>query len=652
MEENSFIEKIKRWIGLHGNPLYVENKMREADARSAALLGFIVVAVEVWMLIRYIKKYVLTGICLTVGDFFHYTQGYWKLLAASVFLMAFSLMYLNGRFKGKLAVLNRVNRFVNALYLIYGLRFGFQTSLHDLSKGRMIICFLTMFMWMTVICIVRPYINITMIVGIGLYFVYYINTNAVGPDGNPYRMEEGDLINFITFILIESILELGVYFQRYRDANASYRLQQAAVTDHLTGIPNMNGFTEEARSYARERYMETDHPVYLVFDVANFQTYNDRFGYEGGNSLLKDLGRVMAEHFAGEPYARLSDDYFVALTADPQYMKKIEAVQKDMDRLYESESYVYIKAAAFETKAPDVEPRQAIDHARFAVGLLKHRNDEHFISYSEEMREAYELRQYVLNNIDEAVEKGYIKVYYQPVIWAEDESLCGFEALARWDDPTMGFLSPGKFVPILEESRQIHKLDRCIYESVCKNMRRCMDEGLPVLPTSLNFSRLDFELMDAVQELEDLVEKYGIPRHYLHVEITESALSEDVAGLQEAMARLHEKGYVIWLDDFGSGYSSMNVLKDYNFDLLKIDMEFLNNFDGNEKADTIIKSILNLAKELDMMTLRGEGILTGERLRKAPGLPVRTPHALRRGTEKDRRRRVCGGAAIIMNTVK
>ena len=138
-----------------------------------------------------------------------------------------------------------------------------------------------------------------------------------------------------------------------------------------------------------------------------------------------------------------------------------------------------------------------------------------------------------------------------------------------------------------------------------------MDEGLPVLPTSLNFSRLDFELMDAVGEIEALVAKYDIPRDYLHVEITESALSKDVKGLQEAMASLHGKGYALWLDDFGSGYSSMNVLKDFRFDLVKIDMEFLKNFSGNEKAHEVIRGVIKLAEKLDMMTLT-EGVETQE----------------------------------------
>ncbi len=216
-----------------------------------------------------------------------------------------------------------------------------------------------------------------------------------------------------------------------------------------------------------------------------------------------------------------------------------------------------------------------------------------------------------MNYLDIAVREGYIKAYYQPVMSAADGSLCGCEALARWIDPETGFLSPGQFIPVLEESRQIHKLDRCVYENVFRRMRESLDAGLPVLPTSLNFSRLDFELMDAVSELEKLISKYNIPKEYIHVEITESALTENEEGLHRAVNALHEKGYAIWLDDFGSGYSSMNVLKDFRFDVLKIDMVFLKGFHGNKNARLIIQSIINLSRALDMETLT-EGVETEE----------------------------------------
>ena len=162
---------------------------------------------------------------------------------------------------------------------------------------------------------------------------------------------------------------------------------------------------------------------------------------------------------------------------------------------------------------------------------------------------------------------------------------------------------------MLEEYRLIHKLDRSIFESVCRDLREALDAGKPVVPVSLNFSRLDFELMDAVGELEDIVTKYDVPKDLIHVEVTESALTDNMLKLHEAMRRIKELGYALWLDDFGSGYSSLNVLKDYQFDVVKLDMSFLSNLEDSEKARTLIDCIVNMASRINMLTLT-EGVET------------------------------------------
>ena len=164
---------------------------------------------------------------------------------------------------------------------------------------------------------------------------------------------------------------------------------------------------------------------------------------------------------------------------------------------------------------------------------------------------------------------------------------------------------------MLEEYNQIHKLDLNIMRSVCKDLREQMDAGRPPLPVSINFSRLDFENADVFEALEQAVSDYNIPKECLHVEITESALTENDSLLKTVVEKLQAAGYQIWLDDFGSGYSSLNVLKDYFFNVMKIDMVFLRNFDGNERAKELIRSIVNLANVMKMSALT-EGVETKE----------------------------------------
>jgi EAL domain-containing protein (putative c-di-GMP-specific phosphodiesterase class I) len=225
------------------------------------------------------------------------------------------------------------------------------------------------------------------------------------------------------------------------------------------------------------------------------------------------------------------------------------------------------------------------------------------------MSEAYHKRLYVINNIDNAVNNGWIVPFYQPVVWSDTGEVCGCEALARWMDPVYGQLFPNEFIPVLEEYRLIHKLDKAIFESAFKDIRESLDAGKPVVPVSLNFSRLDFELMDAVKELDDLAAKYQIPKELIHVEVTESALTDNFTKLNEAINRIKDLGYSLWLDDFGSGYSSLNVLKDYQFDVIKIDMRFLSNLENSEKARTLIDCIIKMAARINMLTLT-EGVET------------------------------------------
>ena len=605
MTIKNLLKRIGDELGFHKNPEYVEEYLKEADVQSTRNLTSIVIAIELWMLIRQIVRHGsrFTGF----ASFFQSTGGYWILLSAAVFLCVCSTLYLYGRLKQ----LKRFIRFFIFLYFLLGLYFGITTSLFDISRGRMITCFLTMIMIGSIIVIWRPYISllITLIPAAG--FVYIVNHYSVGRDGKPWHMNEAEIVNYITFIITLMILEISAYAQRRKEAWKSYMLEKAAVTDELTGISNMRKFEEDADAYCKKSLAEGKQPVYIISDITNFKTYNDRFGFEAGDALLKFMAWVISVEFEGEPFARHSNDRFVILTAKEDYMKTGIRGHEWFQLEKSGEVYLDLKAGAYPVTDPSVSPRHAVDRASYAMSLIKNPEKEHIKIYDDNIHRQYKLRQYVLNNIDKAVQNGYIKVYYQPVIWAEDGTLCGFEALARWIDPEMGFLSPAQFVPLLEEIHQIHKLDRCVYESVCSLMRDCLDKGLPVLPTSMNFSRLDFELMDAVGELEALVAKYRIPKKLLHVEITESALSRDVTGLQQAMARLHDLGYVLWLDDFGSGYSSMNVLKDFNFDLLKIDMEFLKNFSGNDKARKIIRSIVDLSKSLEMETLT-EGVETQE----------------------------------------
>ena len=226
-------------------------------------------------------------------------------------------------------------------------------------------------------------------------------------------------------------------------------------------------------------------------------------------------------------------------------------------------------------------------------------------------QESRRIADYVIQNIDKAIENGWVRVYYQPVIRTLTGQLCGAESLARWIDPELGFLSPDKFIGALESSRQIHKLDCWIVRKVCSDISERIHNGLDAVPISVNFSRLDLEATDMLKVLEDAVAEFDIPRDYIHVEITESMIVSDAELMTRMIESFRETGYEVWMDDFGSGYSSLTLLKDYHFDTLKLDMEFLRSF--NDRSKAIITSTITMAKGINIKTL-AEGVETAEQV--------------------------------------
>ncbi|MCR5557470.1 MAG: EAL domain-containing protein [Butyrivibrio sp.] len=222
-----------------------------------------------------------------------------------------------------------------------------------------------------------------------------------------------------------------------------------------------------------------------------------------------------------------------------------------------------------------------------------------------------QITEYVVKNIDAAIKEGWIEVYYQPVIRTLTGQLCGAESLARWKDPVHRLLSPDKFIGALEDSKQIHKLDCFVVEKVCSDISKRLNDNLEAVPVSVNFSRLDFETADMLKVVEDAIEKYSIPRDYLHIEITESMIVSDALLMERIIESFRNAGFEIWMDDFGSGYSSLNLLKDYQFDTVKMDMEFLSSF--TEKSQSIMTSAISMAKDIGVKTL-AEGVETAEQV--------------------------------------
>lgn len=564
---------------------------------------------EMWMISRYSKE------TKTISDL----QNYLILLLAGISLIIFSIILLrNGKDK-KWQSLS-----VMYIFSFVCINFGIIISANSYKTGGQILTFLTMELFVICLLVWRPYMGFIVLTLSYLLFYYKIafmlDLNTVGKfegvvDFSQYPVGLGDgiKINGFTMWLSTLLFCISNYNKTKSQALKDEDLEQVnsylskiSIEDELTGIHNMVYFRNEADKLMNYVTTDKDNSVFLFFDIVGFKYYNEKYSFRSGNELLKSVAKMIEERFKTSLVSRFSDDHFVVLTK----YDGCEVIINDLcEKIHglERELHLSLKCGAYRPSKEEHDPSLCCDRARFACNSIKKDYDTNYRLYDKALEEKFRLKQYIVNNIDTAIEKEYIKVYFQPVVSVEDKTIVGLEALARWADPEYGLLPPSAFIEVLEEYRQIHKLDCCIIKQVCREYRRAKDNHLPFAPVSLNFSRLDFELCDIVSELKKYSDEYKTPQDYLDIEITESALTDTQDLLKIAMRRLKDIGHKVWLDDFGSGYSSLNVLKDYQFDVLKIDMKFLSDFDNNDKSKPILNNIVELTKKLGMVSLT-EGV--------------------------------------------
>ena len=378
--------------------------------------------------------------------------------------------------------------------------------------------------------------------------------------------------------------------------------------DSLTGILTRGGFISRAKNISPAGM------AVIWFNLDNFKMFNKRFGFDRGDEILREIALILGSIFpSGDSnnnlLARFSDDNFIVLTDWTAAEMNIEPVQEYLYSLHENVTLRLRAGIYFPSNGEDI--RLSCDRAKLACDSIRKNHSVSSCMFHDGMSRELALQQYILDTLDNAMKCGYITVLYQPIVRLSTGKICGAEALARWNDPETGIISPAKFIPTLEKYREIHKLDIYAMKRVCSDYGTRKESGLPIVPVSVNLSRLDFELCGIIQEIETAMTLADLPRNMMNIEITESINDEDMTVLNVGIERFRSLGYEVWMDDFGSGYSSLNVLKDYSFDTIKFDMKFLHGFDINksDKAKYIISSNLEMARLMGMQAL-AEGVET------------------------------------------
>lgn len=485
-----------------------------------------------------------------------------------------------------------------------------QMSFSTLSTGMKVVCIAPTdeinAPWITLI---RDIAVITVISILVFVFVIMVLLRAITSPltqltDASQRLADGEYDVDLTYKGRNEIGALTTAFNRMRDQLKLYieDLNHQILYDRMTGLPNMRHFFKLARA-EKTRILEAGHePVMVYADLIGIRYYNRQYGFEMGDKMIISFAEVLSRHFGAQRVCRFSGDHFTAFAEDENVGETIQKVLDDCKTAFDGKE-LSIRVGIYPYRLEDVDENVACDRAKFAADTRKGELSSTVTYYDEEMLKQSEINVHIIRNIDRAIEEGWIRVYYQPIIRASNGTVCDEEALARWIDPEFGFLSPGFFIPALEEYKLIYKLDLYVLEQVLKKMKKQKDKGYYVVPQSINLSRMDFESCDIVEEIRKRVDAEGVDHSLITVEITESVIGERFDFMKEQIARFRSLGFPVWMDDFGSGYSSLDVLHQLHFDLIKFDMRFMERFDEGEEGKIIVTELVNMAMNLGMDTL-------------------------------------------------
>ena len=397
-----------------------------------------------------------------------------------------------------------------------------------------------------------------------------------------------------------------------RDYEQLQREQYLARHDSFTGLYNKHYFYKKVQEeILRQRDKEF---LIICSNVRQFKLVNDVFGTEAGDEILLSIAEEMrTKARPGMIYGRLESDKFAVCMEKKCYEEeKITLIPGDIIKSTKSHIYpFYNYMGIYEVREREIPVSVMCDRAFMAIGTIRDDYHQRVAYYDDVLRESVLQNQKMVAQIPKAIEEGQFEVYLQPQLDYATGNVFGGEALIRWNHPQKGMIPPGKFIHVLEESGLITRVDQFIWEQACRYLHHWKEMGIEDMSISVNISPKDFYFVDLYQVFTGLVEKYQISPSNLKLEITETAIMQDVEKQVELIKRLQQVGFIVEMDDFGSGYSSLNTLKDIPVNVLKMDMAFLGETKDEERGRKILKMTVGIAKELEVPVI-AEGVETKE----------------------------------------
>lgn len=404
-----------------------------------------------------------------------------------------------------------------------------------------------------------------------------------------------------------------------------HRLHSSLIADHskgdtdpLTGLMTFRTFTEQLDKRLPE--MLSDSPVAIVYtDIHHFKYINETHGYKKGDELLKLAAQAMSDgaEELGIMICRAHADHFITASPIqeeiiPQFDAFIHGQNAKISSLLQDhcpDVRIRMVTGICYVRDANVTAATAIANANLARKVAKTENLRKPHLFSDTMMEEIKYQEYLNNELPKAIENHHLKVYYQPKINCADDTLYGAEALVRWQKPDGTFIYPDKFIPVFEKNGNIMDVDFYVYREVFRYIRGRLDEGLPVFPISMNVSRVHFRSDRIMPYIDGLLEAYKVPPELVEFELTENIYMNNFSKADEFIKIFRRKGIQVSMDDFGSGYSSLNVISALSIDTLKIDKIFLKNANLSDNDKTVIESMIAMAKRLGMKVIC-EGVET------------------------------------------
>lgn len=381
--------------------------------------------------------------------------------------------------------------------------------------------------------------------------------------------------------------------------------------DALTGLYNRSTFCRKTADFLRQNPNGTYNMV--QFDIERFKVINELYGNFMGDRILLLIAEGLQKCLKDKgTYGRLEADHFAVCL--PAGTEELQYVREQMDKSLASvkiEQKINLYYGVYTVEDRDMSVDLMCDRANLALRTVKGNSNRSYAVYNDELHQVVLSEQQLTNSMEEALLQRQFEVYYQPVVDLKTGEVVSAEALVRWNHPEKGMVSPGFFIPFFEHNGFIIKLDAYIREEVCRNIMELGRRGLNCVPVSVNVSRLEFYNPNLCRSIIDLTERYRLEPGMMRLEITESAYTDNPQQLLAAMKELQNYGFQVLMDDFGSGYSSLNMLKDVPVDILKMDMKFLENQGISGRGPEILASLVRMAKKLGMHTI-AEGIETKE----------------------------------------